>query len=95
MLNYVWLALLFLGIASALFVDISDISNNTYKNNVPLSAAVQMAGAGNDSNFGLELKITPDNYKKFSDSQEKSEIIIKGVGSFSSDKKINSVISFD
>lgn len=87
MLNYVWLALLFLGIASALFVDISDISNNTYKNNVPLSAAVQMASAGNNSNFGLELKITTDNYKKFSDNQEKSEIIIKGVGSFSSDKK--------
>ncbi|MDT3696180.1 MAG: nucleoside recognition domain-containing protein [Ignavibacterium sp.] len=87
MLNYVWLALLFLGIASALFVDISDISKNTYKNDVPLSATVQITGADNNSNFALELKISPDNYKKFSDSEEKSEITVKGLGTFSSDKK--------
>ncbi|MDY0082865.1 MAG: nucleoside recognition domain-containing protein, partial [Ignavibacteriaceae bacterium] len=87
MLNYVWLALLFLGIASALFVDVSDITNNTYKNNVPLAVTVQMAGTGNNQDPGLELKITPENYNKYSNSQEKSEIIIKGLGSFSSDKK--------
>jgi spore maturation protein SpmA len=87
LLNYVWLALLFLGIASALFVDISDISKNTYKNDVPLSATVQITGADNNSNFALELKISPDNYKKFSDSEEKSEITVKGLGTFSSDKK--------
>ncbi len=87
MLNYVWLALLFLGIASALFVDVSDITNNTYKNNVPLAVTVQMAGTGTNQDPGLELKITPENYNKYSNSQEKSEIIIKGLGSFSSDKK--------
>lgn len=40
MLNYVWLALLFLGIISATYLDISDFSTNKYNNNKPLNAIV-------------------------------------------------------
>lgn len=41
MLNYVWLTLLFLGIVSATYLDISDFTSNKYKNNQPLSAIIQ------------------------------------------------------
>jgi len=40
LLNYVWLALLFLGIISATYLDISDFSTNKYNNNKPLNAIV-------------------------------------------------------
>ena len=38
MLNYVWLTLLFLGIVSATYLDISDYTSNRYNNNQPLNA---------------------------------------------------------
>jgi spore maturation protein SpmA len=36
LLNYVWLSLIVLGVASALFIDLSDISTNRYHNNEPI-----------------------------------------------------------
>ena len=41
MLNYVWLALLMLGIGTALFTDISDKTENKYQNNVPLPITIE------------------------------------------------------
>ena len=96
MLNYVWLALLFLGIASALYIDIADISNNTYKNNIPLTAIVQKTGTATKTNFNLDLKVSAENYNKFSNDKEKSAIVIKGTGSFTSnDKSIQLYLSVD
>ncbi len=40
MLNYVWLALLVLGIGTAIYTDISDKTENKYRNNVPLHVTV-------------------------------------------------------
>ena len=87
MLNYVWLTLIFLGIASALFIDISNISENTYRNNVPLTAIIQKTGEGTKTSFGLDVKASPQDYNRFSNGNEKSEIVIKGSGTYSSDKK--------
>jgi spore maturation protein SpmA len=87
LLNYVWVTLIFLGIASALFIDISDISENTYRNNVPLNAIVQKNNGGAASSFNFDMKISPENYDKFCNGNEKSEIFIKGLGTYSSDGK--------
>jgi spore maturation protein SpmA len=41
MLNYVWLALLVLGIGTAVFTDVSDKTQNKYRNNIPIPVTVQ------------------------------------------------------
>jgi len=41
LLNYIWLSLIVLGIASALFIDLSDISSNKYHNNDPLTLTLE------------------------------------------------------
>jgi spore maturation protein SpmA/spore maturation protein SpmB len=87
LLNYVWLALIFLGIASAVFIDVSDISQNTYKNNVPLNVVIQKTSTGTKNTFNAEVKISPQNYNQFCNAKEKSEVVINGVASYSPDKK--------
>lgn len=87
MLNYVWFALLFLGIASAVYIDVSNIADNTYRNDVPLKALIQKSNVSAKTGFNVQADISPQNYNKFSDAHEKSEIIISGIGSFSNDKK--------
>lgn len=41
MLNYVWLALLMLGIGTALYTDVSDKIQNKYRNNVPFEVTIK------------------------------------------------------
>ena len=42
MLNYIWLSLIVLGVASALFIDLSDISSNRYHNNEPIEVTFDL-----------------------------------------------------
>ena len=87
MLNYVWLSLLFLGLASALFIDISDLSKNTYKNDVPLTVTIKTAAVKSGGGFDCEVRISKDNFNKFFSAKEKENILVNAVGSFSEDKK--------
>lgn len=87
MLNYVWFALLFLGIASALYIDISDISHNTYRNDIPVNAIVYKTQNSSKAGSDIEVKITPKAYNQFANSKDTTEIILKGIGTLSSDKK--------
>jgi spore maturation protein SpmA len=41
LLNYIWLSLIVLGIASALFIDLSNISSNKYHNNEPVTLVLE------------------------------------------------------
>jgi spore maturation protein SpmA len=41
LLNYIWLSLIVLGIASALYIDLSDISSNKYHNNEPVTLILE------------------------------------------------------
>jgi len=41
LLNYIWLSLIVLGIASALYIDLADISSNKYHNDDPLTLALE------------------------------------------------------
>ena len=41
MLNYIWLSLIVLGIASALYIDLSDITSNKYHNNEPVTLILE------------------------------------------------------
>ena len=43
MLNYIWFSLIVLGIASALYIDLSDLSSNKYHNNEPVSLTLEFS----------------------------------------------------
>lgn len=43
MLNYVWLALIVLGIGTALITDISDKTDNRYRNDIPIPVVVELS----------------------------------------------------
>ena len=87
MLNYVWFTLIFLGLASALFIDISDLTENTYKNDVPLTVTIKTAAVKSGGGFDCEVSIPKENYNKFFSAKEKENIVVNAVGSFSEDKK--------
>ena len=87
MLNYVWISLLFLGLASALFIDISDITQNTYNNDVPLNVTIKTATVKSGGGFDCEVNILKENYNKFFNAKENEDIVVNAVGSFSEDKK--------
>ena len=44
MLNYVWLALLFLGIGTAVTTDLINQNENKYRNNEPLQVVINFPG---------------------------------------------------
>jgi len=87
LLNYVWLSLLFLGLASALYIDVSDLTKNTYKNDVPLNIVLQKDGASSKNSFNFNVKVSSSDYNKFFDAKDTSDVLVKGVGSFTEDKK--------
>jgi spore maturation protein SpmA len=87
LLNYVWLSLLFLGLASALFIDISDLSKNTYKNDVPLTVTIKTAAVKAGGGFDCEVSIPKENFNKFFSANEKENIVVNAVGTFIEDKK--------
>jgi len=87
LLNYVWLSLLFLGLASALFIDISDLTQNKYKNDVPLTVTIKTLNEKNINSFDCEVLIEKQKFNKFFNSDERTDVIINAVGSFTEDKK--------
>ena len=67
MLNYVWLALLFLGIISASYLDISDFTSNKYNNNKPLSAELYFDkdDLNDTEKVSAQLKISSEKFAGF------------------------------
>ena len=76
MLNYVWLTLLFLGIVSATYLDISDFSSNKYNNNKPLSAEIyfNFADVKDSEKLSAQIKISSTKFAEFYHLNEKEEI---------------------
>lgn len=64
MLNYVWLGLIVLGFATALYVDVSDLVSNKYQNNKELSCIVHFNDQSNYKREAL-IKITSSDFSKF------------------------------
>ncbi len=65
MLNYVWLALLLLGIGTAVYTDISDRIENKYRNDIPLSVTIdfnQRFESDADKIYDGKIKISSKNF---------------------------------
>lgn len=66
MLNYVWLALILLGIASAVYLDVSDISSNKFRNNEQLKCTVFYQDEFRDlQTFDTKVLIDKNSFQKF------------------------------
>lgn len=68
MLNYVWLGLLVLGIATALTTDVIDQSNNKYRNGDPLPVEVWFADSiavDQDGSYDGKIIVNAETYNKF------------------------------
>jgi spore maturation protein SpmA len=87
LLNYVWVSLIFLGLASALFIDISDITQNKYKNDVPLTVTIKTSAAKTGGGFDCTVEVSKTDFNKFFSANVSENITVKGVGSFTDDKK--------
>jgi len=87
LLNYVWLSLLFLGLASALYIDVSDLTKNTYKNDIPLNIVLQKDGTSSKNSFNFNIKISSADYNQFFGAKDTSDVFLKSVGSFTKDNK--------
>lgn len=86
MLNYVWTALLVLGIGAALFTDLSDQTTNRYKNGETFNTTIVLnepLKKGADKSFDAELFVKADEFNKFygeripSDFKQKIKITFK------------------
>ena len=67
MLNYVWLALLMLGIGTALYIDINDKTQNKYQNDHPLPITIEFAEPFNnnaDKIYEGKIKISAKDFNK-------------------------------
>jgi spore maturation protein SpmA len=70
MLNYVWLALLFLGIGAALYTDIMNHSTNKYRNNEELRAEIILGEKFDpdiDKTYSATVSISSDDFNDFYD----------------------------
>jgi spore maturation protein SpmA len=76
MLNYIWLGLLFLGIGTALTLDVSNQSNNRYRNGELIEVVVSFDSAFVKSNkpFDTVLEIASTTFGKFYGTFQKDEI---------------------
>lgn len=77
MLNYVWLALLFLGIVSATYLDISDFSSNKYNNNKPLGAEIYFDkdDIKDSEKVSAQLKISSEKFGGFYKTKQSDDIL--------------------
>ena len=77
MLNYIWLALLFLGIGAALTTDIVNQSQDKYRNDKPIPATIIVkSGSLNGSGNKIEgdLKISRENFNSFYNESIKTDL---------------------
>jgi spore maturation protein SpmA len=68
MLNYVWLALLFLGIGAALSTDIIYQTTNKFRNNEPLPAEIVFDGRfdrSKDSTYDAHIRVKAADFNRF------------------------------
>lgn len=88
MLNYVWLTLLFLGIVSATYLDISDFSSNKYNNNKPLNAIITFnkSDVNESEKTVAHLKIDSKKFSSFY-QVEASDSILSEISLSARDKE--------
>ena len=88
MLNYIWLSLIVLGVASALFIDLSDISSDRFRNAQPLNARIEFTSPykpDNKSDTNCKLIINAGEYNSHYSDSLTSDIIFSALLIYNTD----------
>lgn len=90
MLNYVWYALIILGLSAAIYTDVSDMGNDTWNNNKKLSVQIDGTGAFSEISktaHNFTLVVSPDAFKKWSGTAISDTLRLNAKSSPSKDGK--------
>jgi len=77
MLNYVWLALLFLGLGAALSTDLINQGKDKYRNNQPLPVAIEFSTTydkSKDKSYEVNLKVKASDFNNFYKEDIKNDL---------------------
>ncbi|HEX2984495.1 MAG TPA: nucleoside recognition domain-containing protein [Ignavibacteriales bacterium] len=88
MLNYVWLALIALGIGAALATDVLDQSENKYRNGYQIPAIVQFeSDSANTSPKKVKLLIDDEKFNRIYDEKIQKDLELSAVASYNEKDK--------
>lgn len=94
MLNYVWLALIVLGIGVALSTDLVEKSNNKYQNNTPIPAVVRFSQPfKNDSSksYDVKLVLKKNTFLKYYNENVSGDVVQSAKLSYDKKKNITNL----
>ena len=94
MLNYVWLALLFLGIGAALSTDFIDQGQNKFRNNEPLPVIIEFSSAyqkNQGKSYEAKLNVKESDYNKFYNENYNADISLPAKVTISPNAEKNSI----
>jgi spore maturation protein SpmA len=77
-LNYIWVALILLGVSSALSTDVINNSNNKYRNNTPFPVVISLNDNSKleEGNQKVGILVSANDFNKFYGSSIKSDLTI-------------------
>lgn len=78
MLNYIWMALIFLGLAAAVTTDISDSATNRFKNNVALKIERPEGLDYSKEKQDLSIRIKSQDFNHFFGADTDKDLILAG-----------------
>ncbi|WP_304129973.1 nucleoside recognition domain-containing protein [Ignavibacterium album] len=77
MLNYVWLALILLGFASAVYLDVSDITSNKFRNNGQLNCTVEYSESfKNQKTTDAKIIVSKKSFGEFYNQSIENDLVI-------------------
>ncbi|MCW8813722.1 MAG: hypothetical protein OQK65_09350, partial [Chlorobium sp.] len=79
MLNYIWVALILLGVSAALTTDIINNSNNKYRNNAPFPIVISLSDNTEirEGNQDVKILVTARDFNKFYGFSIKSDLVLQ------------------
>lgn len=95
MLNYVWLSLIALGVISALFIDLSDISSNRYHNNESITVTLDLITPVIENTAAIyegTIKIKNEDYNKLYGSLLLEDFYLPATLSFTTDQNKSKIV---
>jgi spore maturation protein A len=99
MLNYIWLALVVMGITIAVAIDVSDITSNKYRNGTPFSVQLDFESKIDLNSVDFQnciISLSRDYYNQFYGIERTTSDILRYTGKIKISKEINhSIIHID
>jgi spore maturation protein SpmA len=94
MLNYVWLALIILGIGAAVTTDIVNKTENKYRNDLPLKSKIQFSSTFDSSSsetYNVKINVSKQTFNSFYNENIDSNIVFPAKIFFNKKKNLASL----